>query len=114
EWGAPGGGREPGESVRDNAVREVHEETGLEVDGAALRPVGYERFRAVSGTGPWTAGQDLLQMYEGRVPGIRPPLVTTHDDTSDRRWVTRSEFARLCGGAFWWPLADAVLNRPGG
>ncbi|MGL5849469.1 MAG: DUF4031 domain-containing protein [Phycicoccus sp.] len=114
EWGAPGGGREPGESVRETAVREVREETGLEVDGAALHPVGYERFRAVAGTGPWTAGQDLLQMYEGRVPGIRPPLTTTHDDTSDRRWVTRSEFARLCGDAFWWPLADAVLNRPGG
>ena len=28
EWGAPGGWREAGESVRENAVREVREETG--------------------------------------------------------------------------------------
>ncbi|MGL5930689.1 MAG: DUF4031 domain-containing protein [Dermatophilaceae bacterium] len=114
QWGAPGGGREAGETVRENAVREVREETGLVVDGMDLRPVGYERFRAVHGSGPWTAGRDLLQFYEVAVPGARPPLFTTHSDTSDRRWVTRSEFARLCGDTFWWPLADAVLNRPGG
>lgn len=30
-WCAPGGGAEPGQSLPDNLVREVHEETGLTV-----------------------------------------------------------------------------------
>lgn len=114
EWGAPGGGREEGEAVRENAVREVEEETGLVLEPTALRPLGYERFRGVAGTGPWDSGRDLLQLYGASVEGRRPPLTTTHDDTSDRRWVTRAELEQLCGHTFWWPLAEAVLSRRAG
>ena len=74
QWGSPGGWREPGESVRENAVREVREETGLVVDQGALRPRGYERFHGRSEGGLWQEGRDLLQVYEVRVPGRRPPL----------------------------------------
>lgn len=31
-WGIPGGGIEPGESVREAALREIKEETGLDVE----------------------------------------------------------------------------------
>jgi 8-oxo-dGTP diphosphatase len=31
-WGVPGGGREPGETLVQAALREAREETGLEVD----------------------------------------------------------------------------------
>jgi ADP-ribose pyrophosphatase YjhB (NUDIX family) len=37
-WGLPGGSVEPGESVRTAVIREVHEETGLDVE--PLRLIG--------------------------------------------------------------------------
>jgi 8-oxo-dGTP pyrophosphatase MutT (NUDIX family) len=41
-WFTPGGGREPGESEADCAVREVLEETGLRLEPAELGPVVHE------------------------------------------------------------------------
>ena len=114
EWGAPGGWREPGESVRDTAVREAREETGLDVVAESLVPVGYERFHQRSTGGLWQEGRDLLQVYAVRVPGRRPPLAAELDDTSDRRWVTWDELVVLCSGHFWWPLVAATLSPRGG
>lgn len=114
EWGAPGGWREPGESVRENAVREVREETGLVVDPAALVPRGYERFHSRSTGGLWRAGLDLLQVYEVSVPGARPVLRPQLDDTSHHRWVTWDELVGLCSGQFWWPLAEATISPRAG
>lgn len=37
----PGGRREPGETMRQTAVREVYEETGYRVDPQSLRPLGF-------------------------------------------------------------------------
>ena len=114
QWGSPGGWREAGESVRENAVREIREETGLVVDQGALRPRGYERFHGRSEGGLWQEGRDLLQVYEVRVPGRRPPLTAELDDTSDRRWMTWAELERECSEQFWWALAVAVLTPPAG
>jgi ADP-ribose pyrophosphatase YjhB (NUDIX family) len=112
-WGPPGGRRESREGVRASAVREVAEETGLVAPPEALVPCGYERFRAVTDDRRWLAGRDLLQVYQAAVPGTRPELGSTFPDTSERRWVTVDEFADLCGGAFWWPLAERVIRPPG-
>lgn len=114
EWGAPGGWREPGESVRENAVREVREECGLAVAPADLRPLGYERFHNRSTGGLWREGLDLLQVYEAPVPGTRPPLVPELEDTSQHRWVTWAELESLCSEQFWWPLAAAALSPRAG
>jgi 8-oxo-dGTP pyrophosphatase MutT (NUDIX family) len=114
QWGSPGGWRESRESVRENAVREVREETGLVVDEGALEPRGYERFHGRSAGGLWQEGRDLIQVYEVRVPGRRPPLTAELDDTSDRRWMTWAELERECADQFWWPLAVAVLSPRAG
>ena len=110
EWGAPGGWREPGESVRENAVREVREETGLLVAADALVPIGYERFHHRSAGGLWVEGRDLLQVFAVHLAERRPALTAELDDTSDRRWVTWGGLEELCSDQFWWPLAAATLS----
>ncbi len=105
QWGPPGGWREPPESVRENAVRELLEETGLAVPTAALVPVGYERFHHRSSGGLWRDGQDLMQLYAAELPGSRPVLGPAAPDVDDRRWVDWAELEALCGGEFYWPVA---------
>lgn len=110
QWGCPGGWREPGESVRHNAIREVGEEVGLHLVEEDLTLWGYERFTHRSG--PWwlPPGRDVLQTYVTNLSAVRPPLAATDEGTSDRRWVTPEEFARLCRAEFWWPLAARLLE----
>ena len=51
----PGGRREPGETIEETAVREVHEETGWHLDPTSLRPLGWLHFRYVEPVDPaWT------------------------------------------------------------
>jgi 8-oxo-dGTP pyrophosphatase MutT (NUDIX family) len=109
EWGAPGGWREPGESPRDNAVREAREETGLALRPEDLTPVGYERFHPHHRGGLWVEGRDLLQVFRTGVDAVRPPLVG-ESDVYEPRWVTGARFTELSGGQFWWPLAAHVLG----
>ncbi|MBM6403240.1 DUF4031 domain-containing protein [Phycicoccus sp. CSK15P-2] len=110
QWGAPGGWREPHESVRENAVREATEEVGIRLDPAALRAVGYERFHHRTAGGLWREGQDILQVYVVDLPEVRPSLSSTLDDTDERRWVTWDELEALCGDHFYWPLVAATLT----
>ncbi len=114
QWGPPGGWREPPETVRENAVREVREETGLEVATADLVPVGYERFHRRSAGGLWRAGQDLMQLYVVDLPGDRPAVGAGLDDVDGCRWVTWSGLEELCGADFYWPVLEATLRPRAG
>ena len=48
----PGGRREPGETIAETAVREVHEETGWHLDPSTLRPLGWLHFRLLEPVDP--------------------------------------------------------------
>jgi 8-oxo-dGTP diphosphatase len=83
-WSVPGGRIEPGESDEQAVVREVREETGLEVAcGPLLGAI--ER--------PGTAGT-ILQITDYRAVVTGGELVAG-DDAADARWLTLEEASEL-------------------
>lgn len=106
-WAPPGGKRDRGESVREGAVREVREETGLGLDARSLRPVGYERVTVGEGVDPrpFRTGVNHLQVFAAvlqgpALPRLRPDL----DDVLEAGWFTREEAGRRSGAEPWWPI----------
>jgi len=85
-WSVPGGRVEPGETDEEAVVREVREETGLDVEcGTLLGAV--ER--------PGLAGTTLqIRDYHAVVTGGE---LAAGDDAADVRWVTPKEAAGLDG-----------------
>lgn len=117
EWGIPGGGREPGETVVGCALREVAEETGLQLAAEDLRPWGMERFVPVSRHGRWPAAGGLMQLYVAEVDcadagRTGSELVASEADAVDPHWVTPTQFHELSGHRFWWPLVAEAIGSP--
>ena len=104
EWGLPGGWREAGETVVECVLREVREETGVELAEDSLTVWGEERFTPVSSTGRWPSGGGSMQLYRAQISSAAPDLRATEDDAVDPQWVSLEEFRGLSGERFWWPL----------
>jgi len=112
-WGAPAGGREPGETVRECAARETWEESGLRVDPAGMRPCGYERVTLDDGpTGRWPNRRNYVACFTTVLEQVRPPVAPRDVDVDAAEWVHRPEAERRCGREFWWPLF-AHVHDPG-
>jgi len=111
-WGAPGGGREPGETVLECATRETWEESGLEIDPAGLSPCGYERVTLDNGpSGRWPNRRNYVACFTTVLDDVRPSVAPRGEDVDAAEWVHRSEVARRCNNEFWWPLF-AHVHRP--
>jgi 8-oxo-dGTP diphosphatase len=91
-WSLPGGRVERGETVAAAAVREVREETGLDVVAGA--PVG-----RVERAGP--AGQTYV--IEDVACTVRGGTLKAGDDADDVRWVAAGDLAEL-------PLSEGLLE----
>jgi ADP-ribose pyrophosphatase YjhB (NUDIX family) len=86
-WSVPGGRIEPGETDQQAVVREVREETGLEVVCGPLLGI-VER--------PGLAGAIVdIRDYVAFVAG---GIVTAGDDAADARWVTPAEADAMDAG----------------
>ncbi|MBZ5735221.1 NUDIX domain-containing protein [Nocardioides sp. TRM66260-LWL] len=96
-WTLPGGGVEHGEHPRDAVVREVREETGLEVVVGDTARVHSVHQPDVEREGRWDHHSVRL-VYDGRVPDDAPePRVLEVDGTTAE--------------ARWFPLVDVVEGR---
>lgn len=96
-WCAPGGGVEPHASLPDNLIRELHEETGLDVTVGAVCLVN--EFH--------DAARDFHQIdiyFHCTVTdaAIATDWTDPEGIVSHRRWVTRDELAGL------WVKPDAL------
>jgi ADP-ribose pyrophosphatase YjhB (NUDIX family) len=88
-WCAPGGGVNTGQSLPDNLVREVHEETGLTVEVGD--PALVNEFHD-----PDSGFHQVDVYFRCRALGPMPSVWSDPEGiVTERRFVTREEMARL-------------------
>src|SRR3954467_13119866 len=87
-WTLPGGGLEHGEDPRDAVVREVHEETGLDVVIGETAHVYSSHQRNSWRQGRRAAAHALRIVYDGWVPvdSPAPRVVEVDGSTMDAAW----------------------------
>lgn len=81
-WELPGGGREHGETTRQNAVRELAEETGIR--GVELEGVAVAEFELVA-----PDRHELLAVYRVRLRA--EPRLLVNDEALDFLWWSPSD-----------------------
>jgi ADP-ribose pyrophosphatase YjhB (NUDIX family) len=91
-WSVPGGRVEPGEDDAAAVVRELKEETGLDVVAGALAG-------SVDRPGPGGVVYEIHD-YEARAVG---GVLRAGDDAADARWVTAAELREL-------PLTEGLVE----
>jgi 8-oxo-dGTP pyrophosphatase MutT (NUDIX family) len=107
-WNLPGGHVEATETIREGAVRETREETGLTVELTG--------FIGVYTGPPGQARTSLRFVYAATVAAESDPEVCG-DDVLALRWVSREEFAAMDASKLLSPmrlrriLADAASGQ---
>jgi 8-oxo-dGTP pyrophosphatase MutT (NUDIX family) len=96
-WWTPGGGIEAGESIRQAAARELHEEVGLKIDEADLGNLvanrsGYAEL-------PWASGLFRDDFFHYRVE--------THEVDTSRQQDYELE---LGAGHHWWSIPELAAT----
>jgi 8-oxo-dGTP pyrophosphatase MutT (NUDIX family) len=110
-WILPGGAVELGETTRDAAVREVHEETGINVEVS-----GFWRFREIVEPDPDDENGKMRRTFEVFLvatplpPGFLPkPTKPDIPEVADCRWVRTADL--WPDGAFASRLPTELLRQ---
>lgn len=98
-WYAPAGGLEAGEDIRDAAIRETLEESGVLVEPTALLRVETKWSPAGPGPLPSGRGEGLVAWWRfimrARPVGDLTPKSLADHHTLEARWVRPEEIALL-------------------
>ncbi|MDD7920730.1 NUDIX hydrolase [Actinomycetospora callitridis] len=119
-WFAPGGGVEPGEEPVKAAVRTVGEETGLDVDPAAVQGPLWVRQVVFEADGMTYAGRELFHAVHVPTGDIDTSAFTEHEARTVRghRWWTPAELAVTLDVVHPHQLPDLLADpralEPGG
>jgi len=89
-------------------VREVWEESGLRIDAAGLRPVGYERV-TVDGDATahrWPHRRNYVACFAYSLQDVAPAVAPRLDDVDAAEWAQFAVVRERCSREFWWPLLE--------
>ncbi|MFI7691655.1 NUDIX hydrolase [Nonomuraea sp. NPDC049655] len=95
-WEAPGGVLEPDEDITTGLLREVKEETGLQVEPIALTGVYKNMARGI-----------VALVFRCKIIGGR---LTETDETRAFRWVSANDVRELASEAFAIRVLDALQH----
>ena len=96
-WELPGGGIEPGENAEQTAVRELAEETGIEVDVRRVRPPSWVRTATYLKRGRRVLQHEVVVLI--RLDGTGPDL-----DTSQQLPDEQEDYI----GYAWLPVDEVI------
>lgn len=88
EWDFPGGGVEPGESPNEGAVRELYEETGIQILTADLKLL-------YAATSFYEPGQDsnTRMLFVVKVDDSQVANITLSHEHEDSKWQSMNDAA---------------------
>jgi 8-oxo-dGTP pyrophosphatase MutT (NUDIX family) len=121
-WVLPGGSVEPGEKPSEAAVRELREETGIEISPAEFQPIAWmPRLSHTPHVRPDRAGE-LLLLFGAKLNVEEPAVTSNPPETIESRWIelnlgdlATKKLADRYGGvfpvhhAYWARLAQAEM-----
>uniref|UniRef100_UPI00048EA817 NUDIX hydrolase n=2 Tax=Pseudomonas TaxID=286 RepID=UPI00048EA817 len=110
-WATPGGGLEEGETFQAAAIRELREETGIQISSVA-EPVAERRFEMLLPSGEWVFSVEQYFVVQVADPTLSRADWTAHElkVMAEHHWWSVEELR--CTEQTVWPEALLEMLRP--